>query len=289
MLVVLSIIAWFAFRSADSAARVDSFEECVAAGNPIMETFPRRCRSGNKTFIESAPNNADVSSRIRVTVPEPQQAIASPLAIEGKARGSWFFEASFPIRLLDSAGNEIAFTTGQAQGNWMTDDWVLFKAVLTFTAPTSTATGVLVFEKDNPSGLLAYDERLTIPIRFAAASSTTSASGSAAVFNDVITLAVHDRVQFSDGLTVQLLEINDSRCPAGVQCIWAGELSARLEISGGKAGTTTAEMRLGTSRNRQTALGGYTFELIDATPTQIRLRVEVGVAALSLNSRFKIY
>ncbi len=32
-------------------ANVSSFEECVAAGNPIMESYPRQCRAGNKTFV----------------------------------------------------------------------------------------------------------------------------------------------------------------------------------------------------------------------------------------------
>ncbi len=30
---------------------INSFEECVAAGNPIMESYPRQCRAGNKTFV----------------------------------------------------------------------------------------------------------------------------------------------------------------------------------------------------------------------------------------------
>jgi hypothetical protein len=33
--------------------RISSFEECVAAGNPVMESFPRQCRAQGKTFIEN--------------------------------------------------------------------------------------------------------------------------------------------------------------------------------------------------------------------------------------------
>lgn len=32
--------------------RVTSFEECVAAGNPVMESYPRQCRHGDRTFTE---------------------------------------------------------------------------------------------------------------------------------------------------------------------------------------------------------------------------------------------
>lgn len=30
---------------------INSFEECVAAGNPVMESYPRQCRAGNRTFV----------------------------------------------------------------------------------------------------------------------------------------------------------------------------------------------------------------------------------------------
>src|SRR3989344_2847577 len=31
---------------------INSFEECAARGNPIMESYPRQCRAGGKTFVE---------------------------------------------------------------------------------------------------------------------------------------------------------------------------------------------------------------------------------------------
>ena len=35
--------------------------------------------------------------RIRVNNPRPNQTISSPLTVTGEARGSWYFEASFPV------------------------------------------------------------------------------------------------------------------------------------------------------------------------------------------------
>ncbi len=35
---------------------VDNFKECVAAGNPIMESYPRQCRHENQTFKEVIEN-----------------------------------------------------------------------------------------------------------------------------------------------------------------------------------------------------------------------------------------
>ncbi|RJR13663.1 hypothetical protein C4585_01675 [Candidatus Parcubacteria bacterium] len=35
---------------------VTSFEECVAAGNPVMESYPRQCRSADgQLFVEEVP------------------------------------------------------------------------------------------------------------------------------------------------------------------------------------------------------------------------------------------
>lgn len=102
---------------------------------------------------------------ICVSKPRPNQTISSPLVIEGEARGTWFFEASFPIKLFDGNGKEIAIAIAQAQGEWMTTDFVPFRATLEFSKP-ATENGTLVLEKDNPSGLPEHDDSLVMPIRF---------------------------------------------------------------------------------------------------------------------------
>ena len=92
------------------------------------------------------------SNLIRVYSPQPNQEVTSPLSITGEARGYWFFEAVFPVRLLDKNGNIIAQTPAQAQGEWMTENFVPFSAQITFTV-SETQNGTLVLEKDNPSDL----------------------------------------------------------------------------------------------------------------------------------------
>ncbi len=34
---------------------ITSFEECEAAGYPVMESYPRRCNAGGQTFTEIIP------------------------------------------------------------------------------------------------------------------------------------------------------------------------------------------------------------------------------------------
>jgi len=152
--------------------QISSFEECASAGYPIMESYPRKCLvPGGKSFTEDIGNELEKADLIRITNPRPNQTIKSPLTIEGEARGNWYFEASFPVKLYDTNGNQLGVVPAQAQGEWMTTNFVPFKAVLNFSSPT-TATGTLVLEKDNPSGLPEYDDQLRVPVKFEASAET---------------------------------------------------------------------------------------------------------------------
>jgi hypothetical protein len=110
-------------------------------------------------------NSAEKQDLIQVTLPKPGDKVASPLEIHGQARGNWYFEASFPIKIKDSTGKELGVAVAQAQGDWMTTDFVPFTAILQFQAPTA-ATGTIYFEKDNPSGLPANADELHFQISF---------------------------------------------------------------------------------------------------------------------------
>ena len=110
----------------------------------------------------------DKSDLIKVETPATLALVTSPLQITGLARGSWFFEASFPIRLEDDKGNLIASGIATALGEWMTSEFVPFSATLNFTISSSTSkNGKLILKKDNPSGLPEHDDALEIAVRFA--------------------------------------------------------------------------------------------------------------------------
>ncbi|MDP3734876.1 MAG: hypothetical protein Q8R39_00405 [bacterium] len=95
-----------------------------------------------------------------------------------------------------------------------------------------------------------------------------------AAFEDQITLTVGERVKFSDGLVVTLLEINDSRCPAPpVVCVWEGELAPVLRVTGGTIGKEVKEVRLGTVRAKSVIENGYGFVLDGATMTMATVAV----------------
>jgi hypothetical protein len=115
---------------------------------------------------------------ISVSFPEPDDFISSPLTITGKARGYWFFEASFPVTLLGQDGKELVTVVAQAQDEWMTENFVPFKATVTFKNP-GPGKGTLVFKKDNPSGLPEHDAEIRVPIRFEPPSATGEGDDSA--------------------------------------------------------------------------------------------------------------
>lgn len=102
---------------------------------------------------------------IWVTAPAPDTMVTSPLRIAGMARGNWFFEASFPARVLDADGKELGVAPIMTAAEWMTTDFVPFEGEVSF-ATSTTPAGTLVLEKDNPSGLPEHADERRIPILF---------------------------------------------------------------------------------------------------------------------------
>ncbi len=178
--VIIGVIAlgflYYSKRSNDYSA-VTNFSECKQAGYPIMESYPEKCQTpdGRQFTNEVATTTPSTSTTtlpitgkenlIRVTSVSSNQIVASPLTIEGMARGYWYFEASFPVELRDGNGKVLASGPATARTDWMTEEFVPFSITLTFARPV-TATGTLILHKDNPSGLPENDNELRIPVRF---------------------------------------------------------------------------------------------------------------------------
>ena len=108
---------------------------------------------------------AEKPNLLSVETPAVNERITSPVLVRGRARGFWFFEASFPVKVLDKNGEVLGSGIAEAQSEWMTEDFVPFMAVISFR-PTESETGTLVLEKDNPSGLPEHADELRMPIRF---------------------------------------------------------------------------------------------------------------------------
>jgi len=92
------------------------------------------------------------------------QLLEKPLP-RGLARGTWYFEATFSAELVDANGNLLTELPVMAEGDWMTEDFVPFSAMISFSTP-QTNTGKLILRKANASGLPEHDDSVEAPVAF---------------------------------------------------------------------------------------------------------------------------
>ncbi|HEU5285873.1 MAG TPA: hypothetical protein VFU20_05100 [Sphingomicrobium sp.] len=82
-----------------------------------------------------------------------------------------------------------------------------------------------------------------------------------------------------DGITVRPLAVmEDSRCPASVQCVWAGRVRIRAEVSG----EGIRELTLGEA----VAVSGGTLTLVDVRPGK-RTPETIALRAYQFTFRFQ--
>jgi hypothetical protein len=124
-----------------------------------------------KAPVVEQPKPAQLDDLIIVDSPLPDTTLScdSDVIITGKARGTWYFEASFPIQISNAGGTIIGEGHAEALTDWMTNDFVAFKS----TIPVhSCIDGHVPYDafvdlhNDNPSGDPAKGKSLSIPVLF---------------------------------------------------------------------------------------------------------------------------
>ncbi len=145
---------------------IKTFEDCESAGFAVMESYPRQCRTPDgRLFAEEITppityKNAS-AEKIVVDTPFPGSVTGKEFVITGKAAG-WYFEGSFPATVLDKDGKILWQGPAQAQGDWMTAEFVPFK-VTAKVPETYIGPATLLLEKDNPSGEPQFDASMSFP------------------------------------------------------------------------------------------------------------------------------
>jgi len=122
----------------------NNFEDCVARGFPVMESYPRQCRAGDKTFVEEIEERKNIV----VTKPLPGEEVGFPLLIEGKAST---FESTVNFRIRD-ADNSILlehFTTAETE---VLGELAPFHAEVSYPEPKGSSGFVEVFEASAEDG-----------------------------------------------------------------------------------------------------------------------------------------
>lgn len=126
--------------------------------------------SGDTPTDDDTNNNGDDTQSELITIdsPEAGDEIQSPLLVSGEARGQWYFEANFSVEIKDEAGNVLTEAPVQADGEWMTEEFVPFSEEIEFDASQAeTSDGSVVFHRANPSGLEENADSVSVPVTFA--------------------------------------------------------------------------------------------------------------------------
>ena len=139
-----------------------NFVECAAL-YPVRGGSPRTCTTHlGIMYSEYLGNTEEMKDRIVIFSLQPNDVISSPLSVSGKARGAWYnCDGEIPVDVHDASGNMLGKGKAEAQRPWLTESFVSFKTILTFTLPSFDPTGTLIFKPSQRS-----ESPLTIPVKF---------------------------------------------------------------------------------------------------------------------------
>lgn len=113
--------------------------------------------------IESPINDLGII----IDQPKPEESFSAPFAVTGKARGKWFFESSFPLKIVDEQAKVLGTGVAIAQSDALTENYVPFVGFMEFSPEEKPASGTkafLIFTNDNPSGMPENEISTTVPI-----------------------------------------------------------------------------------------------------------------------------
>lgn len=116
--------------------------------------------------VIETPKITYVNTNNDIIVPElpfPGAVTGKEFSVIGKARGNWYFEASFPLEVIDQNGNTLVKSYATAQGEWMTNEFVPFKGEIKIL-DSYIGPATLVLHKDNASGEPQLDASISFPI-----------------------------------------------------------------------------------------------------------------------------
>ncbi len=131
--------------------------------HPLKQTQVLTPVSIPDTTSTTPPPPEQANSAMKITAPRANETVTAPFIVSGNAPGGWFFEASFPIRIVDQNNKLLATTVAHPLSSWMSSDPIAFEAAFDFIVATTTEA-TMVFNNDNPSGLPENDREFSMPI-----------------------------------------------------------------------------------------------------------------------------
>lgn len=151
VIIIILLVVGFTFKLINDA-------EVAKENQNKEENFD----PNKEPVIEPTYKNAS-ADMIQVELPYPGAVTGKEFRIIGKARGYWFFEASFPVELTTPDGQILGGGIATAEGEWMTEDFVNFTAEMQ-TPSAFIGPAILILKRDNPSGEPENDASVSFPI-----------------------------------------------------------------------------------------------------------------------------
>ncbi len=147
----------------------DSFEECMTAGYPIMESYPRRCAvPGGETFTENVSSAGSQSSddtqasvNIIVTSPLEGQLVGKSFKITGEAR---VFENTVRYR-VSGENDAVLIDTYTTANSLDIGQFGPFEITVDASAVSGKEGVIEVFQDSAQDG--SEIDKVTIHVRFA--------------------------------------------------------------------------------------------------------------------------
>jgi len=131
----------------------------------IGSFFSLNQRNALEDYNAITENDPSRSADITVFLPKEGEGISSPVEVSGMAKGTWFFEGSFPVRVYDDKGALLGTGIAETTEPWMTENEISFFSKISFENP-GNGEGLIRLSKDNPSGLPEFDLSYDLPVRF---------------------------------------------------------------------------------------------------------------------------
>jgi hypothetical protein len=144
-------------------------DSIVIAGNKAKVNFKDRLLTESFAVTPSIPTqfvfevrdkkitpimqiqNADYSD-VEIKTPFANSEITNTLIVKGAIPGTWYFEASAHIRILNSSYQEIAFGSIQALSDWMTTQRVPFEFTTSTASLNYKGNATVIVESENVQG-----------------------------------------------------------------------------------------------------------------------------------------
>ena len=178
--------------------------------------------------------------------------VTFPFTLTGEARGSWYFEGIFPVRVEDGSGDNVVEHSAQAQGEWMTEGFVPFAAILSPSGAIPSGEATLVIEKANASGLPEHADAIRIPIRV-----------------------------LGDSMTVKVYFINQDQDPQRLDCSLVDAVSRTVPKSVAAARAALEMLLAGPTESEKQA--GF-ITVINSGVTVASLSIQDGVAHVTFSA-----